>query len=230
MWRCIAAIIIVLLTVAGYILIWRYDLDQRLFDSGTVRQLAAGLGAGGPLLIVGLLAFAIVLSPIPSAPIALASGALYGHILGTIYVVLGAELGALIAFILARWAGHQFVSDWLNKYVSLGRLRRLTHSQNALMATVFFSRLMPFLSFDIISYAAGLTDLKPWRFALATIAGILPASFLLAHFGEELASGDIRRFSLTLLALGGLTILPFAFRGWFPSFWARFRSSMKRDA
>ena len=68
------------------------------------------------------------------------------------------------------------------------------------MATVFATRLMPFLSFDVISYAAGLTPLATWRFAVATVAGIVPASFLLAHFGGELASTDGRGIALTALA------------------------------
>ena len=45
-------------------------------------------------------------------------------------------------------------------------------SQNALMGIVFVSRLLPFLSFDIVSYGAGLTTLSAWRFALATLAGL----------------------------------------------------------
>jgi len=75
-------------------------------------------------------------------------------------------------------------------------------SQNALMGSVFASRLLPFISFDVVSYAAGLTPLAWWRFAVATVAGIAPASFLLAHFGGEMASGEIGRTIFSALALG----------------------------
>jgi uncharacterized membrane protein YdjX (TVP38/TMEM64 family) len=77
-----------------------------------------------------------------------------------------------------------------------------------LMAIVLASRLLPFISFDVVSYAAGLTALSPWRFAVATLAGILPASFLLAHFGGEMASGELDRILLAVLALGLLTGIP----------------------
>ncbi len=76
------------------------------------------------------------------------------------------------------------------------------------MATVFATRLMPFLSFDVFSYAAGLTPLATWRFAVATVAGIMPASFLLAHFGGELASTNGRGIVLTAFALGLVTAIP----------------------
>jgi uncharacterized membrane protein YdjX (TVP38/TMEM64 family) len=78
------------------------------------------------------------------------------------------------------------------------------------MAAVFASRLLPFISFDLVSYAAGLTPLTLWRFAVATLAGIIPASFLLAHFGGEMASADAYRIMLAVLALGAITLLPIA--------------------
>ncbi len=78
------------------------------------------------------------------------------------------------------------------------------------MGIVFASRLLPFISFDLVSYAAGLTVLSFWRFAVATLAGILPASFLLAHFGREMASGETTQIMIAALVLGGLTLLPVA--------------------
>jgi uncharacterized membrane protein YdjX (TVP38/TMEM64 family) len=51
------------------------------------------------------------------------------------------------------------------------------------MTIVFVSRLLPFISFDIVSYAAGLTRLAMWRFAVATLAGIvLTCPLLEGHF------------------------------------------------
>ena len=67
---------------------------------------------------------------------------------------------------------------------------------------------MPFLSSDLMRCAAGLTPLKTWRFSVATLLGIIPASFLLAHFGEALVAGNMRALGVTGLALGAVTLLP----------------------
>ncbi|MDX3966917.1 MAG: VTT domain-containing protein [Bradyrhizobium sp.] len=187
------------------ILSWTGALTT-ITDGPTLERYVVQLGILGPLAVIGLLATAIVLNPIPSAPIALAAGAAYGHLWGTMYVVIGAEVGALIAFAIARLVGYEVLHRWLGKRLSLGALA----SQNALMAAVFASRLLPFISFDLVSYAAGLTPLASWRFAVATLAGIVPASFLLAHFGGEMASVDARRITLAVLALGAVTLLPIA--------------------
>jgi len=177
---------------------------QRLMDRETLEALVAQAGIWGPLMIIGLMTVAVVASPIPSAPIALAAGAAYGHFWGTIQVVIGAELGALITFSLARVLGRDVLRRVFGTSVDAG----LLGSQNALTWTVFASRLMPFVSFDIISYAAGLSRLHAWRFALATLAGIIPASFVLAHSGGEAVSGDLGRTTWAVLGLGLVTGLP----------------------
>ena len=96
--------------------------------------------------------------------------------------------------------------SWFGDRLKLG----LLGSQNRRMGIVLVTRLLPFISFDIVSYAAGLTPLALWRFAIATLAGIAPASFLLAHFGGEMASMDSRRIMIAVLALGALTLAPIA--------------------
>jgi uncharacterized membrane protein YdjX (TVP38/TMEM64 family) len=169
-----------------------------------LEALVARVGIWGPFLVVGLMTVAVVVSPLPSAPIALAAGAAYGHLWGTVQVVIGAELGAMIAFGLARVLGHDVLRRVFGTSVDAG----LLGSQNALTGAVFASRLMPFVSFDMISYAAGLSSLHAWRFALATLAGIVPASFLLAHFGGEAVSGDLGRATWAVLGLGLATVLP----------------------
>lgn len=177
---------------------------RRLMDGECLNMLVSRAGLWGPVLIVTLMTFAVVASPIPSAPIALAAGAAYGHLWGTVQVVIGAELGALIAFGLARILGHDVLRRVFGDRVDAG----LLGSQTALTTTVFASRLMPFVSFDMISYAAGLSGLHAWRFALATMAGIVPASFLLAHVGSEAVSGDLGRATWAVLGLGLFTGLP----------------------
>jgi uncharacterized membrane protein YdjX (TVP38/TMEM64 family) len=162
------------------------------------------LGSLGPLLVVGLMALAIVFNPLPSAPVALAAGAAYGHTMGTIYIVVGAEIGAICAFLIARAVGAGIIKKLLGGSVSLDRFS----SQNALMMTVFVSRLVPFLSFDLVSYAAGLTSLKLWRFAMATLLGLMPISFALAHIGSEIVDSSGMELIVITLFAGLLLVIP----------------------
>ena len=210
--RIIAGIVVFCALGGGYIFLDQSGVLEQLLDVRRFEALIESLGSAGPVLVVGLMTVAIVMSPIPSAPIALASGAAYGHLWGTLYVAVGSEAGALLAFGLARLLGYGAVQSMLKAKSSSTFLNRFLQSQNALTAIVFASRLMPFLSFDVISYAAGLSPLKTWRFAVATLLGIVPASFVLAHFGDTLATGGARELFLTSLILGLITVAPIAWK------------------
>ena len=192
--------------IAVYVALKETGTLGTILDGAALRERIEHLGIWGPLAIIALMMLCILVSPIPSAPIAMAAGAAYGHTWGTLYVVAGAEAGALAAFGIARMLGKAALHRWFGERLSAG----LIGSQNALTGIVFISRLLPFVSFDLVSYAAGLTLLSVWRFALATLAGIIPASFLLAHFGREMTSGEVDRFMFTALGLGLITAIPIA--------------------
>jgi len=206
--RLLGALLVLVVLVLAYFHLDSSGQLERILDGAWLREQTLALGVWGPLLIVGLMALAIVLNPIPSAPIALVSGAVFGHAWGTLYVVIGAEIGALIAFSIARVFGHDLLRRLFGERVVLGWLG----SQNALTWMVFVSRLLPFVSFDLVSYGAGLTPLKTWRFALATLLGLIPASFLLAHFGGELSQANMGRAMNAMLLIGLLVAVPLAIK------------------
>ena len=203
--KLLAGVLIVGFIAVAYWLVWESGLLALILDRAAFRNWLATYGMWGPLTVIGLMAAAILVSPIPSAPIAVAAGAAYGHIWGTFYILSGAEIGAVAAFVLARILGREAMQRWFGDRLTTG----WAGSQNTLMGLVFVSRLIPFISFDVISYAAGLTVVSLWRFAIATAAGIVPASFLLAHFGEEMTAGDEGKIIFSVFALGAITAVPF---------------------
>ena len=204
--KFLAVAALIALLAAAYWLLHETGALSTILNRAALQAHIAQLGAWGPLTVIGLMVLAIVVSPIPSAPIAMAAGAAYGHVWGTLYVLVGAEIGALAAFAIARWLGGETLRRWFGDRLSVG----LLGSQNALMGIVLVSRLLPFISFDIVSYAAGLSVLSFWRFAIATLVGIVPTSFLLTHFGGEMATGESDQIMISVLALGVITLIPLA--------------------
>jgi uncharacterized membrane protein YdjX (TVP38/TMEM64 family) len=207
---------IVLLLAGAYAWLSQTGALDTITDEQALRGTVERLGWWGPLALIGLMVAAIVMSPIPSGPIAIVAGAAYGPLWGTLYVVAGAEIGAIIAFWIARCLGYDAVRSWLTGQIAFLARRR---SQNALMLIVFASRLVPFISFDAVSYAAGLTPLAFWRFALATLAGVIPASLALTFLGREALRADPRTILLLGIGVGALTLLPIAAR----LIWTRYR-------
>lgn len=202
--KLFAGVLLVGVLAGAYWVLHESGTLTTILDTDALRARVIRMGAWGPAAIIALMMLAILISPIPSAPIALAAGAVYGHGWGTLYVLLGAQAGAVAAFAVARFVGYDTVHRWFGERLSIG----LVGSQNALMGIVVVSRVLPFISFDVVSYAAGLTVLSFWRFAVATLAGIAPTSFLLAHFGSEMGTGQTSQMLVSVLALGGLTLIP----------------------
>lgn len=203
-WRAILAICLgialcVMLAVSLF-----SDWGHALVSEAALKASLSNLGILGPFALVGIMTLAIVVSPIPSGPIAMAAGALYGGMWGAIFSIIGAELGACMAFCAVRYLGHDAIrrsENRLAKYIAKPR------SQTALMAVVFASRLIPFVSFDLVSYAAGATNLSFLRFAAATLLGIVPISFALAGLGAGMSYSDPNLLVYITIA-SGITLLP----------------------
>jgi len=102
--------------------------------------------------------------------------------LGTLYSALGALGGSVISFLIARLLGRDLVKRLLQ-----GHINFCAHCSNKILTkVVFLSRLIPVVSFDVVSYGAGLTAMSLGKFALATFLGMLPLTFIYNYFGSIL--------------------------------------------
>lgn len=138
-------------------------------------------GMRGPLLLMLMMILAVVVGPIPTLPISAAAGLVYGMFTGTAIAVTGALAGAIIAFYLARILGREAVRRKLGD----NPVFSARGSQRFLFVAVILTRLIPLFSFALISYAAGVTAISLWRYALATTIGMLPMTFVFAGLGHS---------------------------------------------
>jgi len=194
-------------TQAGAVEIAGFDVERDLPE----------LGIWGPIAIIGLRLLAALSGVVPSSPVLLAAGATEGIVLGSIYVLIGAQLGALIAFMIGRHLGREAVErrgwmDALAKTKFGGWLLDEKTSQNRLMAAVFYCRLIPGINLDALSYVAGVTPIATWRFALATFGALLPYTVLLVAIGNQLVKLGPTDLILVLLGILFVAAIPVLWR------------------
>ncbi|MCP4318040.1 MAG: TVP38/TMEM64 family protein [Hyphomicrobiales bacterium] len=187
-WRIASALILVLVIVLGGV--WAYVLIQPF--SGielSAETINAKIRSWGMWGILGAILLMILHSfiPFPAEIVAVANGMVYGPIWGTVITWTGAMLGAYLAFGLARALGRPFVLA-----VIADRHRMVVDRwvQRQGSGTLFFSRFIPIISFNLINYAAGLTNVSWWTFTWATGLGILPLTVLMVLFGDRMWSGE----------------------------------------
>jgi len=201
-----------LLSVALMIGFYRY-IDQaigwqQLADVETLREHFRAYGIWAPLLYIALLAAAVVISQVPNVPLAIASGMLFGPLLGGIYSLIGGLIGAIIAFSIGRFLGRAVVKLLLGK--TLLFCDRCTNSY--IGRIILITRLLPIFSFDLISYGAGLTSISLRAFVVATAIGMTPMTFVLTTMGDVVNINAVVMGVLTLLVLLGLFLIPLLIR------------------
>jgi uncharacterized membrane protein YdjX (TVP38/TMEM64 family) len=174
------------------------------FQAGRIREFLEGAGLYAPVVYMLLMALAVVISPIPSLPLDIAAGAFFGPIFGTFYSVLGALAGAVMSFLLARFLGRELVERFLGGHINFCTMC----SDRLLTKIVFLSRLIPVVSFDVVSYGAGLTKMSLGRFALSTFLGMIPLTFLYNYSGSVLVFGKGLAVGLGMVMVGLFFIIP----------------------
>jgi pyruvate/2-oxoglutarate dehydrogenase complex dihydrolipoamide dehydrogenase (E3) component/uncharacterized membrane protein YdjX (TVP38/TMEM64 family) len=138
------------------------------------------LGAIGPVVVVLTYVVCTVLF-IPGSAITIGSGTLFGLQTGLVVVVLGANLGALCSFLLARSVLRQKVAAWAAANPRFRALDQAIGEQGFKM--VLLTRLSPVFPFVLLNYFLGLTAVRTGSYALANLLGMLPATFLFVYIG-----------------------------------------------
>jgi uncharacterized membrane protein YdjX (TVP38/TMEM64 family) len=172
------------------------------FDEEKMSKWLVDAGSFAPLIYMVIMALAVIISPIPSLPLDITAGAFFGVLPGTVFSVIGALAGAVVSFMISRTIGREFVERFLGGHVNFCS----TCSDKLLTRIVLFSRLLPVVSFDIISYGAGLTKMSLKMFSLATFFGMIPLTFLYNYFGSILF-GSILEFGRGLSVILGLVMV-----------------------
>jgi uncharacterized membrane protein YdjX (TVP38/TMEM64 family) len=197
--------LILVATVVLAFLLLRTKLDFSLITNITyLKNTILSFGIFAPIVFIIIMAIAIVISPIPSMPLASSAGMIWGPITATILAVIGAEIGAIISFLIARTLGKKAVEKLIHKNIVFCE----DCDEKTVTFIVFIARLFPFFQFDIISYGAGLTNIKLRNFALATFVGMIPMTYVFAKFGTVLMVGNLTSILLTVALISAMFIVP----------------------
>ncbi|WP_347233074.1 TVP38/TMEM64 family protein [Finegoldia sp. BIOML-A2] len=144
-----------------------------------------------------------IAAPIPAFLITLSNAAIFGWVKGAILSWSSAMAGAALCFFLARALGR----DAVEKLTSRGAMESVdVFFERYGKYAILICRLLPFVSFDFVSYGAGLTNMGFWPFFIATGIGQLPATIVYSYVGGTLTGGAQKLF-LGLLTLFALSIM-----------------------
>lgn len=159
-------------------------LDPR--DLSRLRDYLRSFGVWAPAVSFLLMVLQSVVAPLPAFVITLVNGLLFGVFWGTVLSWSSAMVGAALCFGIARALGRPFVERVAGP-APLAKTDAFFDRYGS--HAVLIARLLPIISFDLVSYAAGLAGIRWARFLLATGLGQLPATVVYSALGEQLTTG-----------------------------------------
>ena len=178
----------------------------KMFQTGnfsSMRAFIAQYGAWAMLVSSLLMIFQSLAAPLPAFFITLTNANLFGWWQGCILSFVSSMAGAALCFYIARILGR----DVVEKICTKGALKQIEDFFAKYgKKCILVARLLPFISFDVVSYAAGLTAMDFWGFFIATGIGQMPACIVYSYVGGMLTGGAQLMFT-GLLCLFALFIL-----------------------
>lgn len=210
--RAVAPLIPLIIITVAAIVVAAVPALREFFSRENLAAFLERAGWWGPVAFALMMALAIVVSPIPNVPISAVLGMTYGAFFGTVIAVAGATLGAAAAFWIARRFGKEAIHALADRPVHFCD----GCSVRTLSALVFAARLIPIVSFDVVSYGAGLSRMRFWRFILWSFLGMIPWTWFYTSFGSAVLDKPVLATVLGVVLAMAVLLLPALVRRYNP--------------
>ena len=177
-----------------------------MFKTGNfddMREFISKYGKWAMAVSALLMIFQSIAAPLPAFFITLTNANLFGWWQGCILSWASSMAGAALCFWIARILGRDVVERICTKG-ALASIEEFFAKYGK--RCILVARLLPFISFDIVSYAAGLTSMDFWGFFIATGVGQMPACIVYSYVGGMLTGGAKKLF-IGLMCLFALAIV-----------------------
>ena len=171
-------------------LFFAFDLDSYItFDAlrdnrQVLTQFVADQGIFAVLLFMAIYAAATALSLPGGAILTITGGFLFGVWLGTACVVVGATVGAIIIFLIAKTS----VGDALRAKAGPALRRMEAGFRENALSYLLVLRLIPLFPFWLVNIVPAFLGVPLRTYAVATLIGIIPGAFVYASVGAGLGS------------------------------------------
>ncbi|MBU8787034.1 MULTISPECIES: TVP38/TMEM64 family protein [Bacillus] len=169
-----------------------------------IREGVLSFGVFAPLMYIGLLMVRPFLL-LPASVFAVGGGLAFGSVYGSLYSFIGAAGGAFLSFAVAYKLG----GNMKNMPLKLDAFRAFLQKNG--FFSILLLRLAP-IHFDAVSYAAGVSKVKPLSYLAATAAGIIPGTVILNALGSSIMSGDLLAISVMAVIYLLFITVPLLFR------------------
>lgn len=140
------------------------------------------------LTYMGAQCIQIIICLIPGQWLQIAAGYFYGVPVSFAMSIVGALVGSVVTYYLAKLLGH----DAIHLFFGEEKIREMISRLNSKKATIiiFLIFLIPGVPKDLCNYAAGLSEMKLKPFLFVSLLGRSPGMLGSIIIGRQLATGS----------------------------------------
>lgn len=138
------------------------------------------LGAVGAIAFILLYIIATV-AFLPGSILTLGAGVVFGVVMGSVYVFIGATLGATAAFLVGRYLARGWVARKIEGNQKFQAVDRAVGREG--LKIVLLTRLSPIFPFNLLNYAYGITGVSVKDYIIGSV-GMIPGTIMYVYLGS----------------------------------------------
>lgn len=194
--------------------------DALRYNHNNLYEYIIGQGIFGISLYILIYTLSVTFSVPGTAVLTIAGGLLFGQWFGTFYAIVGATLGSISLFLIARMV----LGDVLKKRAGPAMKKMEAGFQENALSYLLVLRLIPLFPFFLVNIVPALLGINLRTYVIGTFFGIMPGSFVYATVGAGIGSvfEQNEKFSMqgiltpeitaALTGLAVLVLLPVAYK------------------
>ncbi|BAQ64260.1 hypothetical protein GM3709_1025 [Geminocystis sp. NIES-3709] len=186
---------LICIIISGITIFFMGGIDPQLLNN-----ILTKLGIFAPIIYIFLYILATILL-VPSTPLNLSGGLIFGFWWGLLWTSIGAIIAGVVSFAYARYLGR----NWVKKRFGIHLQKLDKEIKKGGMGYIFAIRLLPLIPYGIVNFSAGLTSVKEKDYFFGTIFGTIPGILPFVMMGagfSSISKGDMLTMTISLGLIG----------------------------
>lgn len=195
------------ITIVCAWLLW--DHSEWFRDPSLIKSEVVQWGIWGPVVFIVLYAVGPSFL-VPGAVMTIAAGLAFGTVWGSVYSLIGADIGAVVAFGAGRFLGKAFVERMFGEKFQSALQRIARHG----FQIIFYLRMVPVIPYNALNLLAGASPISFRDYFWASMIGMVPGTILFAFLGDALWHPLSPKFFLSIALIGASLAAGEVWRRW----------------
>ena len=194
---------LVLILVAALYAMYASGMIETITNFDKLKEMIENDGMLGYVIYI-LLYIVVAVFSLPASVITIGAGIIFGPIAGGLLALVGATIGATVAFVVSRYIARDFIVNKFGQNKIFQKIEQGVEKNGK--DFLILTRLVPVFPYNIQNYAYGVTNINIVTFALISLITMAPGAFIYAYMAGEIMENGISTLLFVKLIIAGVIL------------------------